>query len=565
MDIHPVAEGFHQVLVLAEVRHDAEFDLRVVGRYDHPFRRPRNEGLADFLAALGADGDVLKVRVGAREPAGGRKRLVERRMDTAVHLRYIGRERLDVGGQQFLDGPELQDLVHDRMPVRDGEEGGFVGGILAAGALFRLRVQSEFVEEDVTHLLGGGNVQSRLVHQFTDVGLPFRHFAAESLRETVQLLQVHLHAGALHLGEDLCQRFFHVVIEPGAVAEFFPDLLSQQGKDGRLADAGVPAFLGNLVKERARADLGRRLFQFHVQVTPGQDVHGVTLLRVHQVVHQGDVVPFPLKCDARVVQQVRLQFEVVAVFVDAAVFQDVPDAVDPVAGNGAGLLPTAEDEPLDGGEDPVAVTLRDEAAVASRTDGLYDLIDRNLIDNEFLPLLGGRGRADMGDEPLEGVELVFFEKVRDGGGEVHVQAHVLRRRFQRDVGLDRDQFLGEPDMVPGLFELRLLAGGEFAEMGIDVLDAAVLGHQFPGTHFTHALHAGDIVRRIAADGQHVDDLDRVQDAPFLADGTAADDLVIPAGLPGLVLENVLGDELAVVLVGRDHIHVHPFPGAAEGH
>ena len=120
-------------------------------------------------------------------------------------------------------------------------------------------------------------------------------------------------------------------------------------------------------------------------------------------------------------------------------------------------------------------------------------------------------------------------------------------------------------MVPGLLELRLLARGEFAEMGIDILDAAVLGHQLPGAHFTDALHAGHVVRRVAADGQHVDDLDRVQDAPFLADGTAADDLVIPAGLPGLILENVLGNELAVVLVGRDHIHVHPFPGAAEGH
>ena len=97
MDIIPVAERFHEVPVLAEVRHDAELDLRVVRRHDHALRRPRNESLADLLAPLGADGNVLQVRVGAGQAAGGRKCLVERRMDTSVHRRDIGRERLDVG------------------------------------------------------------------------------------------------------------------------------------------------------------------------------------------------------------------------------------------------------------------------------------------------------------------------------------------------------------------------------------------------------------------------------------------------------------------------------------
>ena len=97
MDVIPVAERLHEVPVLAEVRHDAELDLRVVRGHDHALRRPRDEGLADLLSAFGADGDVLQVRVGAGQAAGGRKRLIERRMDTAVHRRDIGRERLDIG------------------------------------------------------------------------------------------------------------------------------------------------------------------------------------------------------------------------------------------------------------------------------------------------------------------------------------------------------------------------------------------------------------------------------------------------------------------------------------
>ena len=65
MDIVPVAEGLDQMLVAAEVRHDAELDLRVVRGDDDALRRARNEGLADLLAAFGADGDVLQVRVRA--------------------------------------------------------------------------------------------------------------------------------------------------------------------------------------------------------------------------------------------------------------------------------------------------------------------------------------------------------------------------------------------------------------------------------------------------------------------------------------------------------------------
>ena len=291
----------------------------------------------------------------------------------------------------------------------------------------------------------------------------------------------------------------------------------------------------------------------------------MALLRVDEVVHQRNVVPAAFQRDARMGEEVRLQLEVVAVFVDGSVLQDGPDGVQPVPGDGAGLVPAAENDPLDRGEDTFGIRLGDETAAAGLLHGLDHLGRCYVIDNEFLSLLRGRRRPHVRDEALEGVELVFLEEVRDGGGEVHVQPHVLRGRFQRDVGLDGHELLGQADVAPRLLELRLLARGELGQMGIDVLDAAVLGNQLPGAHFADALDARHVVRRVAANGEHVDDLDWVQDAPFLTDGRAVDDLVVTAGLPGLVLENVLRDELAVVLVRRDHVHVHPFPRAAEGH
>ena len=58
MDVIAFAEGFYHVPVATEVGHDAEFNLRVVGREEFASFFG-DECLADFLAVLVADRDVL--------------------------------------------------------------------------------------------------------------------------------------------------------------------------------------------------------------------------------------------------------------------------------------------------------------------------------------------------------------------------------------------------------------------------------------------------------------------------------------------------------------------------
>jgi hypothetical protein len=58
------------------VGQDAQLDLRVVGA-DELVTGLGDEARADLAAELGADRDVLKVRVGGRQPAGRRRGLVE--------------------------------------------------------------------------------------------------------------------------------------------------------------------------------------------------------------------------------------------------------------------------------------------------------------------------------------------------------------------------------------------------------------------------------------------------------------------------------------------------------
>ena len=58
---------------------------------------------------------------------------------------------------------------------------------------------------------------------------------------------------------------------------------------------------------------------------------------------------------------------------------------------------------------------------------------------------------------------------------------------------------------------------------------------------------------------------RILYAPFLAHLRLSHHFSLGSALAGLVLEDVAGDQLAVVLVGRDHIYIHTGSGAAARH
>ena len=63
VDVGTVAEGVGHVFVATEVGHDAQFDLRIVGRKEDGFGIVGGEGFADLAAQFLAHGDVLQVRV----------------------------------------------------------------------------------------------------------------------------------------------------------------------------------------------------------------------------------------------------------------------------------------------------------------------------------------------------------------------------------------------------------------------------------------------------------------------------------------------------------------------
>ena len=111
-------------------------------------------------------------------------------------------------------------------------------------------------------------------------------------------------------------------------------------------------------------------------------------------------------------------------------------------------------------------------------------------------------------------------------------------------------------------EHLLLLGAQFAQVGVDALHRAVLCEQLRGADRAHALHSRHIVRRIPAKRQHIDNLRRAGDVVLGAELRRAIDFLLSSALARLVLEDMVLYQLAVVLVGRDHVYVHAFKGAA---
>ena len=119
-------------------------------------------------------------------------------------------------------------------------------------------------------------------------------------------------------------------------------------------------------------------------------------------------------------------------------------------------------------------------------------------------------------------------------------------------------------MVLRRAELLLLPRRQFIQMRIDPLHGTVLAQQLRGAHGAHALHAGDIVRGVAADGQDVHHLDRRGDLPLLTDLRGPQQLVLSPALARTQLEDAGADQLAVILVRGDHVDLEPLAGEAPG-
>ena len=255
MQVLPRREGLDQALVAGEVGHDPHLDLAVVRRHQRLVARADDERLPDPPALGGADRDVLQVRVGRGEPAGGGDRLLERRVDAAGvvdHRQQPVDDRAQPG-----DVAVAEQVLHERVPGLLEQPGQRVGvGGVAGLVLLRLG-QAQLVEEHRLQLLGRAEV-----HLAADDGVALGGRGGDGVGELpLQLLQVvdvGGDAAVLHRGEHPGQRQLDAA-EQGVAAALAEHGLERVGevvdRDG-LEDVGVRGLGGDVVLARARARRG---------------------------------------------------------------------------------------------------------------------------------------------------------------------------------------------------------------------------------------------------------------------------------------------------------------------
>ena len=241
VDVVSLAKRLQHVRVLAQVGHDAQLDLRIVGR-EELTAVVGDERLAYLLAVFVAHGDVLQVRVARTEASRGRHRLVERGVD-APRVRVDQRgQGVDVGAQQLAQAAVVEDFLHDGVFRLQAFEH-LLGGDILAFALGLLGFVRHFqlVEEHLAHLLGRGYVEF-LARQLVDFLLYLAHAGREVFRRLPQGYGVDAHTVAFHVGQhgheghlDFLEQAAGAVL----VELFLQDVFQLQGDVGVFAGIAV--------------------------------------------------------------------------------------------------------------------------------------------------------------------------------------------------------------------------------------------------------------------------------------------------------------------------------------
>ena len=206
------------------------------------------------------------------------------------------------------------------MPVGDFQEGRFVCGILAPGALFRLGVEFQLVEEKVAHLLRGRYVEKRVRRNRPDPFFPLFQLFPESRREIVQFARIDLDTVPLHLGEDLHQGLLHRIVEFRERAHLRMDPFLEKKNGGRFGIA-LPGRLFRLVEKGQGPGLFPGL-EVDSQIALGEVFQFMAPLGPDQVVHQRDVEKTPFQRDSDGGEEVHLPLQVISGLGDGRIFEE---------------------------------------------------------------------------------------------------------------------------------------------------------------------------------------------------------------------------------------------------
>jgi hypothetical protein len=197
-----VLVGAHQQRIAAEVRQQAQLDLRVIG--GEQLRAGRgDEGGANLAAQLGADGNVLQIRIDGREPAGGRGRRLK-----VVCTRDFGigqqRQRVDVVRFELGEMPVFEHQARNFVLLGKLLQHVLRGGDHLALAAAGGRGQPRSVKSTSPSCLGELMLKRRPAS--SKMRSPTRSTRRRSAWKARPARQIDAHAGLLHAERDRRQR-----------------------------------------------------------------------------------------------------------------------------------------------------------------------------------------------------------------------------------------------------------------------------------------------------------------------------------------------------------------------
>ena len=200
---------------VGDMREDPQFDLAVVGG-DDLVARLRHEGHADLASCLGADRDVLQVRLGRGEPS---RRCCGKREGGMHPLRFrvhVLLQGVGIGGFQLRELPPFEDLGGKRMArLSEFVEKRRGRRPLARRRLLRAR-KTHLAEQDVADLLRRAEGELFACH-LLDLVFEAHKRLGEFAGEAAQDLAVDQDAALLHASEDIDEGTFERLVDGGAV------------------------------------------------------------------------------------------------------------------------------------------------------------------------------------------------------------------------------------------------------------------------------------------------------------------------------------------------------------
>src|SRR3954449_8684533 len=112
MNVVATPVGLDQQIILGKMGEQPQLDLRIISRQQN-MSGFRSESCTNLAPQFGANGYVLQVRIGRRQPSRRGSGLSERSMETPARPAQQLRQRVNVSGFQLCELPVIQHHSRD--------------------------------------------------------------------------------------------------------------------------------------------------------------------------------------------------------------------------------------------------------------------------------------------------------------------------------------------------------------------------------------------------------------------------------------------------------------------